>query len=292
MECCDKMEGVEIVIRPKHIERFVFSLVILALAVLLIIKWGGGSCDAADNDTTGAMLTEAGVEEDNQSINASSAQDLCANALKDQDETDVDCGGSICDPCAQFKFCNVDSDCESDWCKGSVKCINPTCDDGEKNQDESNVDCGGTCGGFFYDGECHDEPMPSYSGRVELTIIKVETSINEYEGNENARIDSIKFKVENGKPDDIILTAYFYAYDYKGINIFGVDPYSEKERELTGSVDVPLLAPGEDYTETVIINEGKGRTLIETDPSDEYEIVVEIRDGDDKLIQTKTWKNT
>lgn len=33
-----------------------------------------------------------------------------------------------------------------------------TCFDSTKNQDETNIDCGGTCGGYWYDGTCHEEP--------------------------------------------------------------------------------------------------------------------------------------
>ena len=278
-------DGVEIIITPRHLERFVFSLIIIALAVLLIIKWSGGSCDVIDNEMTAAALKEAGTNETNQTINAAETEDLCSNGVKDQDETDVDCGGDECDPCGEFKFCNVDDDCESDWCKGSVKCITPTCDDGEKNQDESNVDCGGTCGGFFYDGVCHDEPQPRYSGRADITILDVETSINEYEGNENAKIESVKFKVENGKSEDVILTAKIYARDKYGLAYF---MRSVTDEEIpVATVDLPLLGVGESHTETVEIK----RTLPETDPDEEYQLVIELRDDDDKLVNSETWEN-
>ncbi|CAF4082611.1 unnamed protein product, partial [Adineta steineri] len=49
----------------------------------------------------------------------------CADGIKNQDETDVDCGGAVC----------------------PKKCLpqqsSPTCTDGVKNHDESDVDCGG-----------------------------------------------------------------------------------------------------------------------------------------------------
>ena len=45
--------------------------------------------------------------------------DSCDDGVKNQDETDVDCGG-VCDAC-------------------------PTCSDGILNQDEIDVDCGGIC---------------------------------------------------------------------------------------------------------------------------------------------------
>ena len=67
-------DGVEIIITPRHLERFVFSLIIIALAVLLIIKWSGGSCDVIDNEMTAAALKEAGTNETNQTINAAEAE--------------------------------------------------------------------------------------------------------------------------------------------------------------------------------------------------------------------------
>ncbi|MBW2990543.1 hypothetical protein KY348_02440 [Candidatus Woesearchaeota archaeon] len=278
-------EGVEIVIKPIHLERIAYSIVIIALAVLLVIKWGGGSDNVADNETTGALLAEAGMNETNQTVNASQEANLCSNSVKDQDETDVDCGGSKCDPCGEFKFCNIDSDCIDGWCRSSVKCVTPACDDGEKNQDESNVDCGGVCGGFFYDGACHDEPEPSYSGRVDLTILEVVTSITEFDDEQFAKIESVEFKVENGKDKDVVLTAYIYARDSSGSAYF-LRSVNDEEVPMA-TFDVPILATGESHTESIEIK----RTLPETEPDEEYRVVIELRDDDDELERKATWEN-
>lgn len=93
----------------------------------------------------------------------------CMNSQKDEDETDVDCGGPKCDPCVLGKTCKNDTDCQSGYCNGNTykcetkpctstddcaegeKCnagvceAEPTCNDGIKNQDETDVDCGGSC---------------------------------------------------------------------------------------------------------------------------------------------------
>ncbi|KYK26759.1 hypothetical protein AYK26_04770 [Euryarchaeota archaeon SM23-78] len=285
----DTMEGVEIVIRPRHLERLGFSLVIIALAVLLILKWNAGTCVIADNETTTTPTAQTGLNETNQTLNATQEEDLlCTNNVKDQDETDVDCGGDNCDPCPEFKNCNIDSDCESGYCHEHIKCLTPTCDDNVKNQGETNIDCGGPCkntkGEYFYDGECHTEPKPEYSGRVELTIIDVDTSVNEVSG--FARIDSLKFMVENGKETNVLLTANIYARDRHG------QPYYESS--ITGdeiavsSVEIPLLSPGESHTETVEIK----RTLTETEPDEEYQLVIELLDEDDEVVRRATWENT
>mmetsp|Transcript_25162 Transcript_25162/g.52246 ORF Transcript_25162/g.52246 Transcript_25162/m.52246 type:complete len:1538 (-) Transcript_25162:37-4650(-) len=46
----------------------------------------------------------------------------CANGQEDEDETDIDCGGSLCDGCDVDKKCNEDSDCLSETCM-SNKCV-------------------------------------------------------------------------------------------------------------------------------------------------------------------------
>ncbi|CAF1412356.1 unnamed protein product [Adineta steineri] len=68
----------------------------------------------------------------------------CIDRIKNEDETDIDCGGSRCPKCNNIMNCNDDSDCISSYCKNK-KC-NPieTCDDKMKNQDETDIDCGGS----------------------------------------------------------------------------------------------------------------------------------------------------
>jgi hypothetical protein len=41
----------------------------------------------------------------------------CSNGVKDGSETDVDCGGSTCQPCADGKSCLTGSDCVSTYCR-------------------------------------------------------------------------------------------------------------------------------------------------------------------------------
>ncbi len=42
----------------------------------------------------------------------------CVDGVKNQDETDVDCGGSVCSTCALNKKCGFDDDCSSGYCNG------------------------------------------------------------------------------------------------------------------------------------------------------------------------------
>jgi hypothetical protein len=209
---------------------------------------------------------------------------LCTNGVKDQDETDVDCGGS-CPGCAEFKACNVDSDCASGlYCQQHIKCIKPTCDDGIKNQNEVEVDCGGKCGGYWYDNSCHSQPQPYYSGKVELSILDVGTSINPSSG--YAKIDDVTFKVVNGKNDNQYLLANVFARKSSGT------PYYESqisgEEIPVATKELPILSPGVNATYTVNIS----RTLTQTEPDDEYKVVVELRDSDDNLVAEATWTNS
>ena len=69
--------------------------------------------------------------------------ETCFDGIKNQDETDIDCGGS-CPKCEDGKNCSTDTDCLSGWCYNGV-CTTPSCSDGVQNQNETGIDCGGPC---------------------------------------------------------------------------------------------------------------------------------------------------
>ena len=89
-----------------------------------------------------------------------SAPETCSDKLKNQGETDVDCGGGICPKCNDTRTCKNASDCLSNRCNNNTcarRCLTvltstitsclisapETCNDKIKNQDETDVDCGG-----------------------------------------------------------------------------------------------------------------------------------------------------
>jgi uncharacterized protein YkwD len=101
----------------------------------------------------------------------------CSDGLQNGDETGVDCGGSICEPClSQCQNC-IDgggvwcespvSSSEENFCSvGRRECVNsfgrrgipyqtncPNCSDGIQNQDETEIDCGGPCPDCTYCGD-------------------------------------------------------------------------------------------------------------------------------------------
>ena len=68
----------------------------------------------------------------------------CSDLIKNQAETDVDCGGP-CTKCDNDKRCDSGSDCRSNFCTlGYCKTIE-ACSDKKLSSSESDVDCGGPC---------------------------------------------------------------------------------------------------------------------------------------------------
>jgi len=95
-----------------------------------------------DTTTTGGTETTGGTDTDpGTSSSTGGPEPTCEDALLNQDETDVDCGGS-CPACVDGQACLVDEDCTSTVCTEGV-CAAPACDDLKLNGVETDVDCGG-----------------------------------------------------------------------------------------------------------------------------------------------------
>ncbi len=70
----------------------------------------------------------------------------CDDGFKNQDESDIDCGGDACIPCIENSKCIEDRDCISEECGLNGKCTSAgTCSNGRKDDDESDIDCGLKC---------------------------------------------------------------------------------------------------------------------------------------------------
>jgi hypothetical protein len=114
----------------------------------------GGSGAATSASTTSAVSSSASSIID--------AEANCADGLLNGMETDVDCGGDSCAPCALTQICLNDADCSSGNCVdcSSGECVghvcgppepgcepedmdNPTCGDCVLNGAETGIDCGG-----------------------------------------------------------------------------------------------------------------------------------------------------
>ncbi|NLE88466.1 MAG: hypothetical protein GX607_18970 [Myxococcales bacterium] len=67
----------------------------------------------------------------------------CDDGARNGTETDVDCGGDGCEPCARGSLCDADDDCETGSCRAN-RCVSPpSCSDGVRNNGETGIDCGG-----------------------------------------------------------------------------------------------------------------------------------------------------
>ena len=94
----------------------------------------------------------------------------CSDARKNGDESDVDCGGTKCDPCAIGKKCIFNVDCQSNLCQNGI--CQPSCTDMIKDQDETDVDCGGSCPAKCSDGKRCGINIDCQSSRCDLSTKK------------------------------------------------------------------------------------------------------------------------
>jgi Sulfatase-modifying factor enzyme 1 len=99
---------------------------------------GGGSGGAGGNGGAGGSGGGSG--------GAGGGVSTCMNGVLDGAETDVDCGGADCSPCADGDDCMEAGDCLSNACNGT--CTPASCTNMILDGDETDVDCGGaTMGG-------------------------------------------------------------------------------------------------------------------------------------------------
>lgn len=101
------------------------------------------SSTTTTTDDPSAGSTAAETEHIDETTTTAPAA-TCDDGEKNQDESDVDCGGMVCGPCPDAGACAQNSDCANNSCINGV-CADPSCSDGLKNGEESDVDCGAGC---------------------------------------------------------------------------------------------------------------------------------------------------
>jgi hypothetical protein len=111
-----------------------------------------GGCERCDAPETGGTCApeEVGTSDPSSGcgddVCGVSGACRCADGTVNGQETDVDCGGDVCDRCVDGSACVEDADCENDVCSGS-ECQVPACGDGKVNgADECDGDGEGTAG--------------------------------------------------------------------------------------------------------------------------------------------------
>ena len=98
----------------------------------------------------------AAVDGGNASPDLSPRAPSCFDGVLDNSESDVDCGGGLCEGCAFGRACRWNQDCGSGACVRG-RCASPTCVDGALDGDESDIDCGGSCAACATDQLCRDD---------------------------------------------------------------------------------------------------------------------------------------
>ncbi len=115
----------------------------------------GGSCKLDCDDGDGCEDGDDCISTicDPKTMTCTPAGD-CTDGVQNGDESDIDCGGTVCDACPDGDGCDDDADCASGVCdEPNMVCLPPACDDGVVNGDETDVDCGGSCPADCDDGE-------------------------------------------------------------------------------------------------------------------------------------------
>jgi hypothetical protein len=284
-------EGIEIVIDPKKlIVHGIYIVIIIVLTILLITHWNGGG-KAADKEKVKETTTPTtGINQTNQTVNTTTQPaNTCQNSLKESDETDVDCGGSKCAPCAENKLCIVDKDCATGlFCYQGIRCKKPSCTDGVKNQDETNIDCGGTCtsanGAYYYNGRCNLVQQPS--GKFTITL---SASVGESEVTQSAILKSLTMVLDNGLSDSLLLKANIYAQDPDG-DYVSVD-FNDNPVAIT-SVSLDSIDPNTKLTKTVSLVNNTRSTLAGIKSTDAFKILVEFTDSSGEVKYRQTWTNS
>ncbi|MBN1646023.1 hypothetical protein JW868_03215 [Candidatus Woesearchaeota archaeon] len=263
------MAELQITVKTRTLERMIYIIIILVLLVFVIMDFfedSGTSDNTSDNNGH------------NDEENAA-AQATCSDGIKNQDETNIDCGGtcggywyeSTCNAEPQDTSttneveCRLHSDCEGDMymCRNGECVFEPEC------EQDSDCDEGYTC----EDNACEEIPL---SGAVTYTIGNIDGS-----GTDFIRVEEVQLSIENGRPDTI-----FYQFDvwiyYKESD------YLADQKINTNPIPVGQIAPGQTVSKYYNINPKRGLNSNSGKPYDEdWTIKIKFYDLDGNLVGTK-----
>ena len=99
------------------------------------VQCGAENLCKVNDDCQSGVCEEVGLEK-------RCAIPTCADGVRNQDETQIDCGGG-CGLCPLGSPCSASEECSSRSCQ--TTCRLATCSDGIQNQNELRIDCGGEC---------------------------------------------------------------------------------------------------------------------------------------------------
>jgi len=129
------------------------------------------------SDRMDALFAAGGARESLLTSNGcgdgGSSPETCSDGILNNGETEVDCGGPNCDPCAEEETCSdgilnngeTEVDCGGPNCAPCAE--EETCSDGILNNGETEVDCGGpNCAPCDNGGGSCDTPSGLYASNI------------------------------------------------------------------------------------------------------------------------------
>lgn len=266
---------ISITVKPIYIERLVYWILIAALIILLIFSWTR-SCNTTEKTTTqqnqqAAPPTTPPANNPPAANNTPAAS--CTDGIRNQDESDVDCGGSCSLKCSNGKVCKSNADCISNVCTS---------------------------------GTCAASAPAALSGKVDLTLSSVDTQKSPPHTNtfDNStyytyKVTGVNYVIKNGLSDDITPHVKVFIKDSVSsvcLNELTVDdanncgkPYAE--------FDLATIASGKTLTADTPLPNGEGGYVYQTvgnsyDPSDpnkdSFKVVMYIYDQNGDPIGGKT----
>lgn len=251
----------EIIIRynSRVLERIFYWVLIALLLILLILSYlHDGSCrktaaTVAGNTTinTTVARTTNTTGETNASVKKSvdvKKSGTCDDGVKNQDETDIDCGGRTCDPCPEGRSCERNIDCEEGVCK---------------------------------DGVC--DATPQLSGKDVVDIKNVDYTQS---SQERAKVTGVTVTVENGKNEGLAAKLQIWVKSADGVSYLNQPDGMEDTGEIVyGEITLPPLPAGSKITREVKDDEIAGSYLFSNNgayqPGDDFTVEV-------KLVNEKT----
>ena len=108
------------------------------------IDCGGITCKKDCEDGDKCLLAKDCVSKVCNTKKLTCSTPTCSDGVKNEVETDVDCGGGTCPACQPGKFCIYPYDCKQEVCTNKI-CAQPSCTDKVTNGNETDLDCGGSC---------------------------------------------------------------------------------------------------------------------------------------------------
>lgn len=253
---------ISITVKPIYIERFIYWIVILVLGGLLLYSWLGDESTTANTVKTPTQNTPTVPTTPVNTIETKPAPvpepESCVDDKKNQDETDVDCGGK-CPKCVSGKSCEVNTDCSSNICT---------------------------------DGVCTSTPKVTLSGKVEIDIQDVD-----YEELTTGavRVTGITYKITNGLSEDLEnIRLEIFLKGSSNVNCLNQDAADIGHCETAFAIiALPNIATGKSWSEghDFTTDEAPRKFITDDDywsPGDKFNVIAYVVKDTGDLIGGKT----